>query len=59
MAAADMHPTIDELLERVFCAVPAEAEAGSWGRGRFGNPEEGDHPSLEAVTKQRSEDREH
>jgi hypothetical protein len=28
-------------------------EAVSWGRGRFGNPEEGDFPLLEPATKQR------
>jgi hypothetical protein len=27
-------------------------EAGSWGRGQFRNPEEGEHPLLEAGTKQ-------
>jgi hypothetical protein len=32
-------------------------EAGSWGQGHFGNPEEGDHPQLGAATKQRNEDR--
>jgi hypothetical protein len=24
-------------------------EAGSWGRGQFGNPEEGERPPLEAA----------
>jgi hypothetical protein len=33
------------------------AEAGSWGRRQFGNPEKGKRPPLEAATKQRSEDR--
>jgi hypothetical protein len=33
------------------------AEAGSWGRGQFGNPEEGERPPLEAATKQHSKDR--
>jgi hypothetical protein len=33
------------------------AETGSWGRGQFGNPEEGERPPLEAATKHRSEDR--
>jgi hypothetical protein len=28
-------------------------EAGSWGRGQLGNPEEGERPQLEAATKQR------
>jgi hypothetical protein len=28
-------------------------EAGSGGRGQFGNPEEGERPPLEAGTKQR------
>jgi hypothetical protein len=28
-------------------------EAGIWGRGQFGNPEEGERPPLEAGTKQR------
>jgi hypothetical protein len=28
-------------------------EAGSWGRGQFGNPEEGERPPLETPTKQR------
>jgi hypothetical protein len=28
-------------------------EAASWGRGQFGNPEEGERWSLEAATKQR------
>jgi hypothetical protein len=32
------------------------AEACIWGPGQFGNPEEGERPPLEAVTKQRSED---
>jgi hypothetical protein len=27
-------------------------ESGSWGRGEFGNPEEGERPPLEAATKQ-------
>jgi hypothetical protein len=27
--------------------------AGSWGRGQFGNPEEGERPPLEAVTRER------
>jgi hypothetical protein len=31
------------------------AEAGSWGREQFGNPDEGERPPLEAATKQRSE----
>jgi hypothetical protein len=31
--------------------------AGSWGRGQFGNPDEGERPPLEAATKQRSENR--
>jgi hypothetical protein len=26
-------------------------EAGSWGQGEFGNPEEGERPTLEAATK--------
>jgi hypothetical protein len=33
------------------------AEAGSRGRGQFGNPEEEKRPPLEASTKQHSEDR--
>jgi hypothetical protein len=33
------------------------AEAGSYGRGQFGNPEEGELAPLEAATKQRSEAR--
>jgi hypothetical protein len=32
-------------------------KTGSGGRGQFGNPEEGERPPLEDVTKQRSEDR--
>jgi hypothetical protein len=32
-------------------------EAGSWGRGRFGNPEEGERLSLEAANKQRQQRR--
>jgi hypothetical protein len=28
-------------------------EAGSYGQGQFGNTEEGEHPLLEAATKQR------
>jgi hypothetical protein len=28
-------------------------EADSWGRGQFGNPEEGERQPLEAATKQR------
>jgi hypothetical protein len=28
-------------------------EAGSWGTGQFGNPEEGESPLLEAATKRR------
>jgi hypothetical protein len=32
-------------------------EAGIWGRGQFGNPEEGERQPWEAATKQRSEDR--
>jgi hypothetical protein len=28
-------------------------EAGSWGRGQFGNQEEGERPQLKAATKQR------
>jgi hypothetical protein len=27
-------------------------EAGSWGQGEFGNPEEGQRPPFEAATKQ-------
>jgi hypothetical protein len=33
------------------------AESGSWARGQLGNPQEGERPTLEAATKQRSEDR--
>jgi hypothetical protein len=29
------------------------SEASSWGQGQFGNPEEGERPSLKAATKQR------
>jgi hypothetical protein len=29
----------------------------TWGRRQFGNPEEVERPPLEAVTKQRNEDR--
>jgi hypothetical protein len=32
------------------------AEAGSWRRGQFENPEEGESPQLEAATKQHSKD---
>jgi hypothetical protein len=32
------------------------AEIGNWGRGQFGNQEEGERPPLQAATKQRSED---
>jgi hypothetical protein len=32
-------------------------EAGCWGQGQFGNPEEEVRPPLEAATKQRSKDR--
>jgi hypothetical protein len=28
-------------------------EAGIWGRGRLGNPEEGKRPPLETTAKQR------
>jgi hypothetical protein len=28
-------------------------ETGSWGRGQFGNPEEGERPLLEASAEQR------
>jgi hypothetical protein len=28
-------------------------EAGSWGRGQFGNPEEGERSPFEVATKQR------
>jgi hypothetical protein len=28
-------------------------EAGSWGLGQFGNPEDGVRPLLKAATKQR------
>jgi hypothetical protein len=28
-------------------------EAGNWGRGQFGNPDEGERLPLEAATKQR------
>jgi hypothetical protein len=28
-------------------------EAGSWGRGPFGNPEDGGRPPLEVATRQR------
>jgi hypothetical protein len=28
-------------------------EAGSWDRGQFGNPKEGERPPFEAATKQR------
>jgi hypothetical protein len=30
-------------------------EAGSWGREKFGNPEEGERPPLEAATKQQTD----
>jgi hypothetical protein len=45
--------------ERNFDFEPVESyscgkwEAGSWGRGQFGNPEEGERPPLKAATKQR------
>jgi hypothetical protein len=35
---------------------PLLLEAGSWGKGHYGNSEEGERPLLEAATKQRSED---
>jgi hypothetical protein len=28
-------------------------EAGNWGRRQFGNPKEGESPTLKAATKQR------
>jgi hypothetical protein len=34
-----------------------DAEAGNWGRGQFGNPEEEERPPWEATTKQRIEKR--
>jgi hypothetical protein len=34
-------------------AVQLLWEAGSWGRGQFGNPEEGERSPLETVTKKR------
>jgi hypothetical protein len=39
-----------ELVESCSCE---EWEAGSWGRGQFGNPEEGERQPFEAANKQR------
>jgi hypothetical protein len=33
------------------------AEAGSWSRGQFREPKDGERPPLEAATKQSSDDR--
>jgi hypothetical protein len=35
------------------CSVLLMWEAGSWGRGQFVNPEEGERLPLEATTEQR------
>jgi hypothetical protein len=43
---------IRELLELSRCELQLW-EAGNWGRGQFGNQEEGEYPPLEAATKQR------
>jgi hypothetical protein len=40
-----------ELLQFGHCEL-LWLEAGSWGRGPFRNPEEGEHPRLKAATKQ-------
>jgi hypothetical protein len=42
---------IRELL-RFGCCELLLLEVGSWGRGQFGNSEEGERPQLEAATKQ-------
>jgi hypothetical protein len=44
--------SVRELLGFVRCELLL-LEAGSRGRGQFGNPEEGEHPLLEATIKQR------
>jgi hypothetical protein len=39
------------LTDRSSCRCE-KREAGSCGRGQFGNPDEGERPLLEAATKQ-------
>jgi hypothetical protein len=48
--SAETSAILIESLESCSCE---KWEAGSWGRGQFGNPEEEERPSLEAATKQR------
>jgi hypothetical protein len=43
---------LDKLLLGLNCREPLLSEACSWGRGQFGNPEEGGRPPLEAATEQ-------
>jgi hypothetical protein len=46
---------VNEWVRGVLRFSPCEPlllEAGSWGRGQFGNPEEGQRSPLEATTKQ-------
>jgi hypothetical protein len=43
---------VRELLRFSYCELLL-LEAGSSGRGQFGNPEEGERPPLEAAAKQR------
>jgi hypothetical protein len=46
---------VREFLEFSRCQLLL-LEAGSWGQGQFGNPEDGECPRLKAATKQRQED---
>jgi hypothetical protein len=46
-------PVVVLLWESVQTYSCEKWEAGSWDRGQFGNPEEGERPPLEAATKQR------
>jgi hypothetical protein len=42
-----------ESVESVESCSCEKWEAGSWGRGEFGNPEEWERPMMKASTKQR------
>jgi hypothetical protein len=42
---------VGELVNELTAGVQLLWEADSWGQGEFGNPEEGNCPLLEAITK--------
>jgi hypothetical protein len=42
---------VGELVSAITAGIQLLWEAGSWGTGIVGNPEEGERPPLEAVTR--------